>query len=439
MDNEITINDVTVCPGCDMILATMPVEVPFGSRLVCPRCKLNVRNPKKNTLNRTLALSLTGLFLFIPAHFMFLLEMDALGFFDKGTVIDSMSVLYQQRYFFVSLMVLITAVLIPFVKLLLLFTVSFCLSRNIFARPLPFLFRWYCHIEEWGMTEVFLIGIFITIIKMNHTAAISYGIGFFNFVGLSLALVGSVFTLDKHHYWNMIENLKKTEMGSDTIQKSPPLYVQSMQLALGAGLVQCHTCHKVIRYEEPAPGYSLHCPRCEGIVHKRIPNSISITWALVLTAVILSFPANVLPIMQVDFLGTPQKSTIMDGIIYFFQSGSLGIGLVILTASILVPLFKVVGLAMLLYSIHFKRGFRLTEKSMMFRFIEFVGRWSMLDIFVIALLCALVDFGFFTRITVAPAATFFTLVVLSTMFAAISFDPRILWDMSNSLPVDNKE
>lgn len=439
MDNEITINDVTVCPGCDMILATMPVEVPFGSRLVCPRCKMNVRNPKKDTLNRTLALSLTGLFLFIPAHFMLLLQMESLGFFDKGTVLDSMSAVYQQRYYFVSLMVLITAVLIPFVKLLLLFTVSFGLARNIFVRPLPFLFRWYCHIEEWGMTEVFLIGILITIIKMNHTADISYGSGFFSFVGLSLVLVGSVFTLDKHHYWNMIENLKKKEKSGDATQKSRSLHVQPMQLALRAGLVQCHTCHRVIRYEESAPGHSLHCPRCGGVVYKRIPNSTSTTWALVLTAVILFFPANVLPIMQVDFFGTPQKSTIMDGIISFFQSGSLGIGLVILTASILVPVFKIVGLAVLLYSIYFRRGFRLTEKSMMFRFIEFVGRWSMLDIFVIALLCALVDFGFFTRITAAPAATFFTLVVLSTMFAAISFDPRILWDASDPQSAGNKE
>jgi paraquat-inducible protein A len=439
MDKDVAVNNVTVCPGCDMIIATMPVKVPFGSHLVCPRCRFNVLNPKKDTLNRTLALSLTGLLLFIPAHFMLLLQLEALGLLDQGTVIDSMTAVYQQRYFFVSLMVLLTAVLIPLIKLSLLFIVSLSLVKNVFARQLPTLFRWYCHIEEWGMTEVFLIGILITIIKMSHTADISYEIGFFSFVGLSLALVGSVFTLDKHHYWNMIEKLKRAENTADAKIPPSPIHVQPMQLALSSGLVQCHTCHKVIRYEEPEPGHVLHCPRCEAIVHKRIPNSIGTTWALVLTAVFFSFPANVLPIMQVDFLGSPQKSTLMDGIIYFFQSGSLGIGLVILTASILVPLFKVVGLVLLLYSIHFNRWSRLTEKSIMFRFIEFIGRWSMLDIFVIALLCALVDFGFFTRITAAPAATFFTFVVLSTMFAAISFDPRILWDITIPQSEKNKE
>lgn len=439
MNKDITTNDLTVCPSCDMIIATTPVEVPLDSNLVCPRCKFKVRNPKKDTIKRTLVLSLTGLLLFVPAHFMLLLQFEALGFIDQGTVIDSMTAVYKQRYFFVSLMVLLTAVLIPLTKLSLLFIVSLGLTRRIFVRQLPALFRWYCHLEEWGMTEVFLIGILITIIKMSHTADISYLTGFFTFVGLSVAIVGCVFTLDRHHYWNKIEKLKGAEGETYATNTSAPLHVQPMQLALAAGLVQCHTCHKVIRHEEPEQDHVLHCPRCDGIVHKRIPYSISTTWALVLTAVIFSFPANLLPIMQVDFLGTPQKSTIMDGIIYFFQSGSLGIGLVILTASILVPVFKVVGLALLLYSIQLNRRIRLTQKSIMFRFIEFIGRWSMLDIFVIALLCALVDFGVFTRITAAPAATFFTFVVLSTMFAAISFDPRMLWDITDPQSENNKE
>jgi paraquat-inducible protein A len=438
-NQDMNLKDITVCPGCDMVVATEPLDVPIGSQLICPRCRYKIHVPKEDTINRTLALSLTGLLIFIPAHFMLLLQFEALGLIDKGTVIDSMTVVYEQKYFFVAFIILFTAVLIPFIKLLLLFIVSLGLAKNIFAKQLPTLFRWYCHIEEWGMTEVYLIGILITIIKMGHTADIAYKTGFFSFVVLSLALVGSVFTLDKHHYWDMIEKMKRAGSNTDAPKVSLPLHIHPMQPALNSGLIQCHTCHKVIRYQESEPDHALHCPRCEGIVHKRIPRSISTTWALVLTAVIFSVPANFLPIMQVDFLGTPEKSTIMDGIIYFFQTGSYGIGIVILTASILVPLFKVVGLILLLYSIHFNRWSRLTQKSVMFRFIEFVGRWSMLDIFVIALLCALVDFGFFTRITAAPAATFFTFVVLSTMFAAISFDPRILWDITSPQSEAHKE
>lgn len=432
----VNVDDIIVCPGCDILMSLEPIKVPLGSQLVCPRCRHRIRSPKKNTVNRTLALSLTGLLFFIPAHFLLLIQLQVLGMFDQGTAIDSMQAVYQQKYFFVAFMVVLTALLIPLIKLVLLFLVSLGISRQIFIQQMPRLFRWYTHFEEWGMTEVFLLGILITIIKMNHTGDISYEIGFFCFIGLALALVACVFTLDKHCYWREIERLKSSEKNKKTL---PPDNVETMQPALLSGLVQCHTCHKVIIYKQPEPGLELHCPRCGGIVHKRIPNSISTTWALILTAVIFSLPANFLPIMEVEFLGSPERSTIMDGIIYFFQTGSYGIGIVILTASILVPMFKVVGLMILLYSIHFNRDTRLKQKSIMFRFIEFIGRWSMLDIFVIALLCALVDFGFFTRITTAPAATFFTFVVLATMFAAISFDPRLLWDITTPKGSISKE
>ena len=193
-----------------------------------------------------------------------------------------------------------------------------------------------------------------------------------------------------------------------------------------AGLILCHDCHKLIaNRSEEAPA---KCPRCSASLHLRKPSSISRTWALVLTALILSFPANILPIMRVDFLGVADYSTIMDGIIYFFAEGSYGIGIIILTASVLVPCFKIIGIILILISIHFKWKSWLRHKTLLFRAIEFIGRWSMLDIFVIALLQVLVNFGSLTTIETAPAATYFTGVVLTTMSAAITFDPRLLWD-----------
>lgn len=436
--SEAKAQDITVCPGCDLVVTTEPLDIPFDSLLVCPRCRYRLHNPQKETVTRTMVLSLTGLLLFIPAHFMFLLQLESLGIFDQGSIIDSIGTLYQQKYFLVALAVLLTAVVFPLAKLLLLFTVSLCLSLKLYVKPLPIFFRWYCHLEEWGMTEIFLIAILITIIKMGPTATISYQTGFVLFAGLTMTVVCCTCTLDKHSYWNRIEELKKSAGQSPPPATPLPPDIEPMQQALSSGLIQCHACHKVMAHHETTDNPKQTCPRCGGIVHKRIPGSLSTTWALLLSAVFLFFPANILPIMQVDFLGSPQKSTIMDGISYFFETGSVGIGLIIFSASILVPVFKVVGLLLLLYSIHFKRWSRLTQKSVMFRFIQFIGRWSMLDIFVIALLCTLVDFGFFTRITVAPAATSFTFVVMATMFAAISFDPRLLWDTIAPSKEENK-
>jgi len=195
-----------------------------------------------------------------------------------------------------------------------------------------------------------------------------------------------------------------------------------------AGFMICHDCHKVLRC--PEDGSSVVCPRCCSQVHLRKPNSITYTWALVITSSILLFPANVLPIMKVDFMGSQDYSTIMDGIIYFFKEGSYGIGIVILTASILVPVFKILGIILILLSVQYRWQSWLKHKTIMFRFIEFIGRWSMLDIFVIALLTVLVDFGFFSTISAASAATYFCGVVISTMLAAITFDTRLIWDAS---------
>ncbi len=192
-----------------------------------------------------------------------------------------------------------------------------------------------------------------------------------------------------------------------------------------AGLGVCHDCHKLVSLKGC---HEVECPRCGSLVHLRKPNSIARTWALVLTAMILSFPANMLPIMKVEFMGSVDLSTIMDGIIYFFKEGSYGIGTVILTASILVPCFKIIGIILILCSIQFKWQSWLRHKTILFRIIEFIGRWSMLDIFVIALLQVLVNFGFITSIGAAPASNYFTGVVLSTMFAAITFDARLIWD-----------
>ncbi len=200
------------------------------------------------------------------------------------------------------------------------------------------------------------------------------------------------------------------------------------QTAREAGYAQCHDCYKLIPWLLEHETRKHVCPRCGAVVHIRKPNSLSRTWALVITAAVLCIPANLLPIMQVDFLGSTDYSTIMDGIIYFFEEGSYGIGIIILTASILVPFFKIIGIVLILLSIHFRWKSWLRHKALLFRAIEFIGRWSMLDIFVIALLQVLVNFGYFTSIESAPAASYFTGVVLTTMFAAITFDSRLLWD-----------
>ena len=203
---------------------------------------------------------------------------------------------------------------------------------------------------------------------------------------------------------------------------------KKLKTAMESGIMSCHDCGLLLEANRLSSDVTLACPRCNADVHFRKHQSIPTTWALVITSVILFVPANLLPIMRVDFLGSSEYSTIMDGILYFFHVKEYSIGLIIFIASILVPLFKIAGLSIILLSIRFKWKRWLRHKTIMFRFIEFVGRWSMLDIFVIALMATLVEFGNFTATFAAPAASYFAAVVVCTMFAAHTFDARLLWD-----------
>ena len=195
--------------------------------------------------------------------------------------------------------------------------------------------------------------------------------------------------------------------------------------ALDAGIIVCGECHKLeyLREDEVQ-----HCTRCGGRLHARRPNSLVRTWALLVTAAILYIPANLLPIMTVSFLGKGMPSTIMEGVVELIHADMLPIALVVFVASILVPTFKLVGIALLLYSVQRHQPMSAKQRILMYRFIEWIGRWSMLDIFVIAILVAVVNFGNLASIQANLGAAAFASVVILTMIAAVTFDPRLIWD-----------
>ena len=200
--------------------------------------------------------------------------------------------------------------------------------------------------------------------------------------------------------------------------------------AIDAGILVCNECHE-LNYQEPERR-SQSCTRCGAIVHPRRPNSILRTWALLITASILYIPANVLPIMTVSSLGQGSPDTIMSGVVSLMQHGMLPIAAVVFVASILVPTFKLVGIGLLLYSVQRRQPLSARQRIWMYRFIEFIGRWSMLDIFVIAILVAVVNFGRIASVEANLGAVAFASVVILTMFAALTFDPRLIWDNTES-------
>ncbi len=200
--------------------------------------------------------------------------------------------------------------------------------------------------------------------------------------------------------------------------------------AIDAGILVCTECHELNKQEADVDEQS--CTRCGAQVHARRPNSLTRTWALLITAAIIYVPANVLPIMTVSSLGRGEPSTIMSGVIELVQHGMIPIATVVFIASILVPTFKLVGIALLLFSVQRRQPLSARQRIWMYRFIEFIGRWSMLDIFVIAILVAVVNFGRIASVEANLGAVAFASVVILTMLAAVTFDPRLIWDNTES-------
>lgn len=192
------------------------------------------------------------------------------------------------------------------------------------------------------------------------------------------------------------------------------------------GLRSCHTCGLVSN-----PGVQSNkerCPRCHARFQDRISDSVGHCWALIIAAYIIYIPANLLPIMETGSLLSYRKDTIMSGIIHLWKTGSWGVAAIVFVASIMVPLFKLIALTLLLISVQRRTTWWAMQRARLYRLVELVGRWSMLDIYVVTLLAALVQIRSLATVRAGNGAIAFGAVVVLTMFASKKFDPRLIWD-----------
>lgn len=198
--------------------------------------------------------------------------------------------------------------------------------------------------------------------------------------------------------------------------------------ATAAGLVSCRACGRVQPFVHSVA--QPRCVRCDAPLHRRKPDSIARTWALLMSAAILYIPANMLPVMHTASLVGDQDDTILSGVVYFWTSGDWPLAIIVFIASIAVPMLKILAIGYLAATANLRMTQQGLRRARIYRIVELVGRWSMLDIYVIAVLVALVQFSAMATIEAGPAAIAFGAVVVLTMFAAMSFDPRLIWDFA---------
>lgn len=196
------------------------------------------------------------------------------------------------------------------------------------------------------------------------------------------------------------------------------------------GLQCCEGCGLLSR---PAPGHHEgECPRCGAVVEFRKPDSLQRTWALLIAAAVCYLPANALPVMTTTTAQGPESDTILQGVVLLWSPTGWPLSLIVLVASVMIPCAKIAALAYLLFSVQKKSIRNNQQRIRLYRTVEFVGRWSMVDVFVDAFTAALVQLQPLMSVAPAPGLLFFAAVVVLTMLAAESFDPRLIWDPSSS-------
>ena len=386
------------------------LDLPASDMAVrCARCRAILLSIPANSLHRSLALTITGLVLIVVANTMPFMSLNIKGRFQQVSLITGDVALYDQGLWPLAALVLLTTVVAPALKLGALAYVLIGVRLPHPPPGLPVIFRWLERLRPWSMIEVYLLGVFVAYTKLVAFGTIEVGAACYSLVFLMLVMVLIDSALSRELVWRAME--KRGLVRSPAAPDSSPLLL-------------CETCGLV------APAMTGHsaCPRCGARRHWRKPESVTRAWALVITALVLYVPANVFPVMTVISFGKGEADTILSGVKSLFLAGMWPLALLVFFASITVPVLKIAGLMFLLITTRRGSRWRLRDRTLLYRIVETVGRWSMIDIFMLSILAGLVQLGSIATIQPGVGAVSFAAVVVITMFAAAAFDPRLMWD-----------
>ena len=393
------------CPDCGLF--QMLPSLPARGEATCLRCNATLRRSRPGWSGRVMALALTSLVLYFVAVLAPFLSVDIVGQQRQTTMLSLPIALIEQGAWELGVIVFGTAIVAPIAKILVLIYVLHGLRADHPPRNLPFIFKWYRRIGPWAMVEVFLLGVFVAFTRLGAIATVNTGAALYAVAALMVTMVAADFMLEPESVWEAMEQRGLVP---------PPQAGQGQ-------LISCHDCGRVNLAEEGD-----FCTRCATRLHVRLPNSTSNTWALLAAATVLYIPANVFPVMTVIRLGHGAPSTILGGAQELLDAGMWPLALLVFVASITVPLFKLVSLALMLLATHRGSAWRLVDRTRIYRVVDFIGRWSMIDVFMLATLVSLVQAGVIADIKPGVGAICFGSVVVLTMIAAVCFDPRLMWD-----------
>jgi paraquat-inducible protein A len=410
---------VSAAPYCECMSCGYLQRLPeIGERfaLQCARCHHVLRRRRPNPLVCPLACALAGLALFVVVILLQFMGISVLGLSTDTSLVSFPETLTDTGFWGLSILFLLFVLILPPLKLAILTLVLLGLRLRRPPSILRVVFRCYVIVGPWAMVEVFLAGFFVAYSRLIGLAEVELGDAAWALGGLMLAIVAADATVDPEAIWQILDQRCPRRV------RARAIHVSRTRTRPLSG---CQHCGWVDAFD---PHGHSHCPRCNGRVWPRKPASLSRTWALLIAACICAIGAYTYPVMTVTRLGQGQPTSIIDGIVELFAIGWWPIGIIVFIASLTIPLFKLVALATMLVKVHRGGTRRLHGLTVIYRFVEAVGRWSMIDIFMVSILTVVVQLGVLGEVHPNRGAIAFAAVVILTMLAAYSFDPRLMWD-----------
>jgi paraquat-inducible protein A len=399
--------EIIACHECDHFYYYEFISV--GAKANCRHCGSLLYRHIPDSLNRSLALYFTALILFFIANVFPFLSLELGGRVVENILLSSGWAMYEMGMGELGILIILTSILFPFIVIAGMLYLLIPARMGIAAPFMGQIYRMVNSIAPWSLVGVFMLGVLIAIVKLQDLANVITGPSLIAFSLLLIVYTAARANFDPHDLWSQTRH-SSSEISTDDIARHK--------------ILNCHTCGFLSRQTD---GHQ-NCLRCTAPLHHRKHNSIEATWALLAAAVVLLIPANVYPVMTVIRFGQGEPSTILSGVLHLIESGMWGLAMIVFVASIVVPVMKLIILIFLLISVHYKSLWRPRDRTLLYRATEIVGAWSMVDIFLVGLLSSLVSLDALSTIRPGIGAIFFAGVVVITMFAAHSFDPRLIWD-----------
>jgi paraquat-inducible protein A len=390
------------CPNCG--LAQVCGERTPNHRITCCRCRTVLAHCAAKSLDATFACAIAILLLLIPAVSEPFLTTSIFGATRTSTLPMSAIVVWQEGWPLLAIVVSLFLLLFPFMRFAALAVVLLAIRLDLRPRWLGFVFRVGNTLQTWAMLDVFLLGLGVAYARLHASLLVTLDVGAVCFMAATVLSLVSRATLDKAQTWHRIV--------PDSIPTG------------GGPFIACRCCH----YWVPQDQEGRRCPRCTAVVRHRGASSIQGAIALLIAAVLLYLPANLYPIATIPIDFKPTAYTVIGGIVDLTRSGLLGLALVVFCASFTIPLLKMVGLAWCVASTVRRSTTHLIAKTRVYRVIEEIGRWSMVDPLTIACFVPVLHFNGFVNGSAEAAATPFAAVVILTTLAVKFFDARLMWD-----------